>query len=153
MKPVAVRCASQLLYIWQNMYPERIGAIFLCNVAQLLQVYLFRILRPWMSHRFLSSIHFIGSKPSEILLKHIDPAQLPSHVGLTYVGGTHQEYIVPFRPVADELDAFIADLGGPDCLPAASDGLNAITMPCSTEIKGDVSSTHTGDIDLLMGKT
>merc|ERR1712039_828974 len=32
-------------------------------------------------------------------------------------------------------------------------GLNAITLPCSTEIRGDVSSTNTGDIDLLMGKT
>jgi len=153
MQPLAVRCASKLLYIWQNIYPERMGAIFLCNATQAFQGYFFRILRPWMSHRFLSNIHFVGSNLRETLFKHIDPSQLPAHIGLTPVGGTHEEHDVPWRSVPDELDAFIADLGGVDCLPSASDGLNAITMPCSTEIKGDASATNTGDIDLLIGKT
>jgi len=153
MQPLPVRCAAQLLYIWQTMYPERIGAIFLCNVAAMFQGYFFNILRPWMSHRFLSAIYFVGNTPLQRLLEHIDLSQLPRYVGLTEIGGSHQDYPVPYRSVPDELDAFVADLGGPDNLPAASEVHKTIAVPQQSSFDGSASGTHTGEVDLLQGRT
>jgi len=151
MAPFAVRCMSQLLHILQTMYPERIGVTFLCGVNSLFQGYFFRILRPWMSHRFLTTFQFVSDVRQ--LTEHIDRSQLPPNIGLTQLGGAHEEFPVPLRSVEDELDAFIAELGGPANLPVASEAAAAVAAAAQhTCISGAASGTHVGEVDVLQGK-
>lgn len=154
MKPIAVRCAARLLHIWQTMYPERVGAIFLCSVARLFQGYFYRVLRPWFQHRFLSNIHFLGPNPTSALQQHINLDQLPERLGKTFLGGQHLEFPVPCRSCADEIDAFAQDCGGPDGLPAAPASMGSAPIAAAKEEAVDAaqSGTCVGEIDLAQGR-
>lgn len=64
----------------QNMYPERLGKLFVVN-APIFFTAAWAIIKVWLDRRILDKIHILGSDYKDVLLKHIDHDQLPSFLG------------------------------------------------------------------------
>lgn len=64
----------------QNIYPERLGRLFVVN-APVFFTAAWAIIKLWLDQRVIDKIHILGSNYKSVLLEHIDHDQLPSFLG------------------------------------------------------------------------
>merc|ERR1719310_2592242 len=125
MKPRASECAKVLMKTVQDQYPERLGAAFTCNAPALFAA-MWRMVAPWIDPVTKAKFQIVPrGQAEETLLKYIDADVLPKSLG-----GKHEEYPVPSRPISVE----IADSLKNNTPPAASNvtavmGCTADTIP------------------------
>ncbi|KAI8979617.1 CRAL-TRIO domain-containing protein [Mycotypha africana] len=66
--------------IVQHYYPETLHRLFVVNAPSAFVV-MFKVIRPWLNPRTLEKIHVLGSDYQSVLLKYIDPENLPEFLG------------------------------------------------------------------------
>jgi hypothetical protein len=64
----------------QNIYPERLGRLFVVN-APVFFTAAWAIIKLWLDQRVIDKIHILGSNYKNVLLEHVDHDQLPSFLG------------------------------------------------------------------------
>ncbi|KAI8084267.1 CRAL-TRIO domain-containing protein [Gilbertella persicaria] len=68
--------------IVQNYYPETLHRLFIVNAPSAFVV-MFKVIKPWLNARTLEKIHVLGNNYQSILLKYIEPENLPDFLGGT----------------------------------------------------------------------
>lgn len=115
MKPFATRCTLQLISITQNHYPERLGGALLCEAPWIFQTF-WKMISPFINPKTAQKIKFVDSNANDLLLQFVDCENLSIELG-----GSHPPYPLSTRSVPEETEAFYAELGGRDKLPAGSE--------------------------------
>merc|ERR1719387_1390895 len=85
----------------QDQYPERLGVAFTCNAPPLFAA-MWRMVSPWIDPVTKAKFQIVPKGMAEqTLLKYIDADVLPKSLG-----GQHEEYPCPSKPLTEELAEF-----------------------------------------------
>jgi hypothetical protein len=142
MKPRAMDCAKQLMKIMQDSFPERLGVAVICNAHPLFTA-MWAACAGWIDPvtqaKFLTAPR---GRATETLFQYIDEDVLPISLG-----GKHEEYPIPSRPIKQEIAEFLKTNTAPPATHlTAVRGVTEQTIVC-----GAVSSTHSGLVNVARG--
>lgn len=89
--------SRSLTGLYENYYPEMLKLGILINTPSFFPMF-WRFIRPFMTERTVNKLHmFTHDGWQQVLLKHVDPSQLPAHWGGTIVdpvGGARCTHVI-----------------------------------------------------------
>nr|XP_037281715.1 SEC14-like protein 2 [Rhipicephalus microplus] len=89
--------SRSLTALYENYYPEMLKLGILINTPSFFPMF-WRFIRPFMTERTVNKLHmFTHDGWQQVLLKHVDPSQLPAHWGGTIVdpvGGARCTHVI-----------------------------------------------------------
>jgi len=144
MKPRAMECAQTLMKVMQDQFPERLGAAVVCNAPAMFSA-MWKAVQGWIDPVTKAKFQIAPrGQATETLLKYIDADVLPKSLG-----GQHEEYPLPTRPVSEEIADAIKNFP-----PPAASNVSAV-MGCTDEtiMSGSLGGSYEGLITIRPGTT